>query len=340
MTHTTTPNRIQTPFGFDSTAAEVVAGIDLSGRRAIVTGGSSGIGIETARALAAAGADVTLAVRDVGAGERTAADIAATTASTAIHVRPLDLADQRSVAAFAAGWTVPLHILINNAGVMALPELQLTPEGWEAQFATNHLGHFALALGLHDALAAAGGARIVSLSSVAHLRSRVVFDDLFFAHRPYDPLVAYGQSKTANVLFAVEATRRWGGEGIMANAVHPGAIATTGLSRHMDPDALADAMAKGGYEYKTSEQGAATSVLVATSPQLQGIGGHYFADCNEPPLIDPGVSPAPRGFGVAAYALDPADAERLWERSLELLGPQVALPSGPELALPTGPLHR
>jgi NAD(P)-dependent dehydrogenase (short-subunit alcohol dehydrogenase family) len=335
MTDTTTPDRIQTPFGFDSTAAEVVAGIDLSGRRAIVTGGSSGIGIETARALAGAGADVTLAVRNTDAGDRTAADIAATTGSTAVHVRPLDLADQRSVAAFAADWGAPLHMLINNAGVMALPELQLTPDGWEAQFATNHLGHFALALGLHDALAVAGNARIVSLSSVGHLRSPVVFDDPFFARRPYDPLVAYGQSKTANALFAVEATRRWAGEGIMANAVHPGAIATTGLSRHMDPDALADVIARSGYDYKTPEQGAATSVLVATSPQLEGIGGHYFADCNEAPLIDPGVSPAPRGFGVAAYALDPADAARLWELSLKLLGrtgPGGAAHSSPSAA--------
>ena len=201
--------RITTPFGFDSTAAEVVAGIDLSGRRAIVTGGSSGIGVETARALAGAGADVTLAVRDTDAGERTAADITATTGNAAVHVGRLDLADQASVAAFVADWSGPLHILVNNAGVMALPELQLTPEGWEMQFATNHLGHFALALGLHDALAAAGDARIVSLSSVGHLRSPVIFDDLNFTSRPYDPWLAYGQSKTANVLFAVEATRRW-----------------------------------------------------------------------------------------------------------------------------------
>jgi NAD(P)-dependent dehydrogenase (short-subunit alcohol dehydrogenase family) len=215
---------ITTPFGFDSTAAQVAAGIDLSGKRAVVTGGSSGIGVETARALAGAGADVTLAVRNTDAGERTAADITATTGNTAIHVGRLDLADQASVAGFVANWSGPLHLLVNNAGVMALPDLQLSPEGWEMQFATNHLGHFALALGLHDALAA-GDARIVSLSSRGHLQSPVIFDDLSFTSRPYDPMLAYGQSKTANVLFAVEATRRWGGDGIAANAVHPGAIA-------------------------------------------------------------------------------------------------------------------
>src|ERR1700720_194400 len=155
MKDTITPTLIQTRFGFASTAAEVIDGIDLSGRRAIVTGGSSGIGIETARALAGAGAEVTLAVRDTDAGDRTATDITATTGNTAIHVERLDLADQASVATFVANWSGSLHLLINNAGVMALPDLQRTKEGWEMQFATNHLGHFALALGLHGALAVA-----------------------------------------------------------------------------------------------------------------------------------------------------------------------------------------
>ena len=156
---------ITTGFGFDSTAAEVIAGIDLSGRRAIVTGGSSGIGVETARALAGAGAEVTLAVRDTAAGERTAAAIE----GRAVRVGRLDLVDQASVAAFVADWSGPLHLLINNAGVMALPDLQLTPQGWELQFATNHLGHFALTRALHGALAAAGAARIVIVSSSGHL---------------------------------------------------------------------------------------------------------------------------------------------------------------------------
>jgi len=270
MTQSATSNLIRTPFGLHSTAAEVIEGIDLSGKRAIVTGGSSGIGVETARALAGAGAEVTLAVRDTGAGERTAADMSQTTGTSAIHVGRLDLSDQASVADFVVRWDGPLHLLINNAGVMA-PPLERTPEGWELQFATNHLGHFALALGLRAALAAAGDARIVSLSSRGHLRSPVVFEDVNFASRAYDPWLAYGQSKTANVLFAVEATRRWAREGITANAVHPGAIADTNLSRHMDRAELANL--RSSYRYKTIEQGAATSVLVATSPQLEGVGG-------------------------------------------------------------------
>ena len=322
-----TPVLIQTPFGFDSTAAQVIDGIDLSGKRAIVTGGSSGIGIETARALAGAGAEVTLAVRDTGAGDRIASDITATTGK-AVHVARLDLADQASVATFVAEWTGPLHLLINNAGVMALPDLHLTREGWELQFATNHLGHFALALGVHDALAAAGDARIVSLSSVGHRRSTVIFDDVNFTSRPYDLGLAYGQSKTANVLFAVEATRRWGRDGITANAVHPGTIATTNLVRDLDPDVLAALQASAPYaqtfdaskvRYKTIEQGAATSVLVATSPLLDGIGGRYFEDCNQARVLDPDA-PNTASSGVAAYALDPANANRLWELSLALLG--------------------
>jgi NAD(P)-dependent dehydrogenase (short-subunit alcohol dehydrogenase family) len=200
---------------------------------------------------------------------------------------------------------------------MALPDLQLTPQGVELQFATNHLGHFALALGLHDALAAAGNARIVSLSSRGHLRSPVVFEDLNFSSRAYDPWLAYGQSKTANVLFAVEATRRWAGDGITTNAVHPGAIAATNLSRHMDAEAMAIAVRRVGQQLKTIEQGAATSLLVAAWPQLEGIGGRYFEDCNEAPVID---DPTPdTASGVAAYAVDPGNAERLWEVSLPLI---------------------
>ena len=316
----TSTSLITTPFGFASTASDVIAGLDLSGTRAIVTGGSSGIGFETTRALAGAGAEVTLAIRDVDGGARRAAEIAAPSGSASIRVGRLDLADQRSVAAFVADWSGPLHLLVNNAGVMGLPELQLTPQGWELQFATNHLGHFALTLGLRTALAAAGNARIVSLSSEAHLRSPVDFDDLNFSRRPYDPFVAYGQSKTANVLFAVEATRRWASDGITANAVHPGAVLATGLARHLAPAVLADAIAAGGYDMKTPEQGAATSVFVATSPQLEGVGGRYFADCNEAPVVGPGFSAAPRGLGVADYALDPGNADRLWELSLKLLG--------------------
>jgi len=306
----------------------VIEGIDLSGRHAIVTGASSGIGVDTAQALASAGAAVTLAVRNTDAGERAATQITNATAHGRVDVRPLDLADPASVTAFAGAWTGPLHILVNNAGVMALPELELTPDGWELQFATNHLGHFALALGLHDALAAAGNARIVSLSSRGHLRSPVVFDDINFSSRPYDPWLAYGQSKTANVLFAVGATNHWAADGIIANAVHPGGIMETNLARHMDQEQVKQLRAAAAttgattqtingapVRFKTIAQGAATSVLVATSPELEGIGGRYFEDCNEAEQLTAGNA-GTAASGVATYALDPEAAERLWALSL------------------------
>jgi NAD(P)-dependent dehydrogenase (short-subunit alcohol dehydrogenase family) len=308
-------DRITTPFNAESTAAEVIAGIDLTGRRAIVTGGASGIGIETARALASAGAEVTLAVRDLHAGERAAAGITASTGKKQVLAAPLNLADQASVQAFAAAWDGPLHILVNNAGIMASP-LMRTPQGWEMQFATNHLGHFALATGLHRALAAAGGARVVSVSSSAHHRSPVVFDDIHFEHRPYDPWLAYGQSKTANVLFAVEATKRWASDGITASALMPGGIRTN-LQRYVtdeELDRLRTAAGGATLKWKTPEQGAATSVLVATSPLLDGIGGRYFEDCNE---AETGNLSARNG--VAEYALDPDAAATLWEVSLKTL---------------------
>jgi NAD(P)-dependent dehydrogenase (short-subunit alcohol dehydrogenase family) len=192
--------RIVTPCTAESTAIQVMAGSDLSGRRAIVTGAASGIGIETARALARAGAEVTIAVRNLEAGTRAAEDIADTTGNARVVAATLDLSDRASVASFVAAWDGPLHMLVNNAGVMASPEMR-TPEGWELQFATNHFGHFALAVGLHHALCAARSARVVSVSSGGHLLSPVVFEDTHFRIRPYDPWLAYGQSKTANALF-------------------------------------------------------------------------------------------------------------------------------------------
>ncbi|ATL83410.1 short-chain dehydrogenase/reductase SDR [Streptomyces malaysiensis subsp. malaysiensis] len=356
----------------------MIDGVDLSGRRAVVTGAASGIGIETARALAGAGAEVTLAVRNLEAGARVAEDITATTGNKRLYVAHLDLADRASVAAFADGWDGPLHILVNNAGVMALPEGR-TPEGWDRQFTVNHLGHFALARALHGALAAAGSAaaaasaaaarpvrpaasagfpgsagsagfpgsaaspgsaesvgsagfpgsagsagspgtpgtpasaQIVVVSSAAHLRSPVVFDDLHFDYRPYEPMLAYGQSKTANVLFAVGANARWAGDGIVVNALSPGGIRTN-LQRHVGD------IAAPGVVWKTPEQGAATSVLLAASPLLEGVGGRYFADCAE---AEP-VSRRPEDLtammvGVAPYALDPEGADRLWATSERLL---------------------
>ena len=315
-----TASRITTPFGFTSTAAEVIAGVDLSGKRAIVTGASSGIGVETARALADAGAAVTLAVRNMESGERVAAEIREGTGNGAVTVGALDLSDLPSVGAFVAAWSGPLDILVNNAGVMAIQELTLSSSGHEMQFATNHLGHFALALGLHDSLAAATSARIVSVSSGGHLRSPVVFDDIDYAFRDYDPFGAYGQSKTANVLFAVEATRRWATDGIFVNALMPGGIATP-LQRHLPAhyaEQALEAFRAGGTDFKSVEQGAATSVLLAASPLLDGIGGRYFEDCNEAVVVNRRGGPG-RG-GVAPYALDPANAERLWELSLNLVG--------------------
>jgi NAD(P)-dependent dehydrogenase (short-subunit alcohol dehydrogenase family) len=222
------------------------------------------------------------------------------------------------VAAFVRAWSGPLNILVNNAGVMAVQEFTLSPSRHELQFATNHLGHFALSVGLHDALAAAESARVVSVSSSGHLRSPVVFDDIDFAFRDYDPFGAYGQSKTANVLFAVEATRRWADDGITSNALMPGGIRTA-LQRHLAPDygeQAAERFRNAGRQFKTVEQGAATSVLLAASPLLNGVGGRYFEDCNEARVVDrrgDGIS------GVARYALDPGNAERLWNLSLQLI---------------------
>jgi NAD(P)-dependent dehydrogenase (short-subunit alcohol dehydrogenase family) len=232
----------------------------------------------------------------------------------AVDVRPLDLASLASVRAVAADWRGALDILVNNAGVMATPETH-TPEGRELQFATNHLGHFQLTLGLHEALKAAGDARVVVVSSVGHINGEVLFDDVDFARHPYDPWAAYSQSKTANILFAVEAARLWAPDHIAVNALNPGRIWGTNLSRHLEtpPDSFDPAGAT-GVSVKTIEQGAATSVLLAASPLVEGVTGTYFEDCQIAPEHTPGVR-----RGVAAYALDPEKAERLWNLSLDLL---------------------
>jgi NAD(P)-dependent dehydrogenase (short-subunit alcohol dehydrogenase family) len=308
-----TQTPLQTPFGFSSTADEVLDGVDLSGVRAVVTGASSGIGTETARALAAAGAGVVLAVRDKDAGARVAAQITASTGNREVTVGHLDLADPASARAFAEAWTGPLHILVNNAGIMAVPELTRTPLGREMQFAVNFLGHYALTTGLRDALVLAGGARVVCLSSNAHLACPVVFDDLDYRFRWYHPLAAYGESKTADVLLAVEITRRWSASyGIFANAVNPGAIATN-LQQHT-----------GGLRTpverrKSVAQGAATSVLLAASPLLDGVGGRYFEDGQEAETVS--ERPPLFGGGVAPFALDPGHGERLWDMAADLMSP-------------------
>jgi len=312
--------QITNDFNDRTTALDVVDGIGLDGRRAVVTGGASGIGVETARALAHAGAQVTLAVRDTEAGDRVAEDIARTSGRDDLAVARVDLADLTTIDAFTGAWKGSLHILVNNAGVMETPQ-GTTEQGWETQFGTNHLGHFALATGLHPALAAAGDARIVVVSSSGHASSPVVFDDLFFEHRDYDAALAYGQSKTANSLFAVEATRRWADDGITANALMPGGIWTP-LQRHWSAEkrAASEEQARqaedaGLFRMKTIEQGAATSVFLATSSQVAGIGGRYFEDCHEAEVV-----PQLDGIhGVLPHALDPDDARRLWDVSEQLV---------------------
>jgi len=316
---------ITTRFDATSTADDVVAGVDLSGLRAVVTGASSGLGRQSARSLARAGAEVTLAVRNVDAGAAAAADIATSTGRDNVHVAALDLADQASVARFVQSWNGPLHLLINNAGVITAG-LSRTAEGWELQFATNHLGHFALSLGLHRALTAGaaerGQARIVSVSSTAHMRSPVVFDDIGFDRRDYDPQAAYAQSKTANSLFAVEATRRWAGDGIVANTVNPGGVAT-GLQRHFTRkqlDYLAEAEAAGVFAYKTVEQGAATTLVAAVAPEFARTGGHYLDDGREAYTVPDDADLFQHPHGVKQWALDPGSAEKLWAVSLDLIG--------------------
>jgi NAD(P)-dependent dehydrogenase (short-subunit alcohol dehydrogenase family) len=308
---------ITTRFDGSSTADEVIAGVDLSGLRAVVTGASSGIGAETARVLAVAGAEVTLAVRDTEAGALVADRIAASAGLPRPAVAAVDLAAPGSVARFAGDWDGPLHLLVNNAGVIT-GGLERTTDGWELQFATNHLGHFALAWALHGALAQGAQeravARIMSLSSTAHMRAPVDFDDIHFERRPYDPQVAYAQSKTANSLFAVEATRQWAPERIVANAVNPGGI-KTGLQRNFSQrqrESLDAAEAAGVFTYKTIEQGAATTLVAATAPEFERTGGHYLDDCREAYTVPNDAELAAHPHGVKEWALDPEAARELW----------------------------
>ena len=302
---------IKTNFGFHSTTDEVINGISLTGKRAIVTGGASGIGIETVKALAKADAEVTIAVRNVEAGKKVAADIIESTGNSKIHTAQLDLDNLGSITNFVDNWEGALDILINNAGVMAIPELQKTAEGIEMQFMTNHLGHFALSVGLHNALKSAGAARIVVVASSGHLFSPVVFDDINFLFRPYDALLSYGQAKTACILFAVGANERWSKDGITVNALNPGAILTN-LQKH-----VGGKLRSAPELHKTPQQGAATSILLATSTLLDKTGGRYFENCNEVET----VTKRPANYeGVAMYALDKDNAKRLWDISMKMIG--------------------
>ena len=306
---------ISSPFGYRTTAREATGGRDLSGKRMIVTGAASGIGVETARALALAGAEVTIAARDWGKGKEVAEAINAEAGASRVRVGKLDLADAPSVQSFAGAWSGPLHALINNAGVMASP-LMRTAQGYEMQIGANHLGHFLLTTLLAPALEAGarGGkpARVVSLSSIGHRRSDIRWDDPHFRNGDYEKWTSYGQSKTANSLFAVGATQKWKDRGILANAVMPGGILTP-LQRHLSREeqigfGWIDDKGVPNERMKTPEQGASTSVWAAVGAELEGVGGKYLENCAE---AAPWTEAEPWS-GVLPYAVDPASAERLW----------------------------
>jgi NAD(P)-dependent dehydrogenase (short-subunit alcohol dehydrogenase family) len=315
-------------FDKHSTASEVAEGLDLSRLNALVTGASGGLGAETARALAERGARVTLTARDVVKGREVADKIRAATGNDRIEVMPLSLDDPDSVRAFARAWLAKhrsLNALICNAGVMACP-LARTKQGYEMQFATNHLGHFLLTGLLAAALRQGAPARVVSVSSRGHRFSPVVFEDIHFERRPYDKWSAYGQSKTANVLFALELDRRTRAQGVRANALHPGAIVTE-LGRHLsreDIEALQSRAPGGRMEWKTVPCGAATSVWAATAPELEGRGGLYLEDCH---VAEPRKSESDEG-GYEAWAMDPDAAAKLWRVSEEMVGERFAFAWG------------
>jgi len=317
-------DRIKSPFGAYTDARDVVAGHDLTGKVAIVTGGATGIGIETARALAEAGAEVVIAVRKPDLAEAAVADIAKT-AKGKVSWSMLDLSSFKSIRAFAERWgDRPLNLLINNAGVMACP-LAYTEDGLEMQIGTNHFGHFLLSVLLAPSLVAGAKAsgktsRLVSLSSIGHRRSPVNFEDPNFRDRPYDKWESYGQAKTANALFAVGFTQRFKDQGVFANAVMPGGIMTP-LQRHLP---LEEQKAMGWIDddgkvrdgFKTTQQGASTSVWAAVGDELEGVGGLYLEDLRQaaPWTKESGWS------GVMPYALDPEQADRLWTLSVETTG--------------------
>jgi NAD(P)-dependent dehydrogenase (short-subunit alcohol dehydrogenase family) len=304
---------IPSGFGAQTTARDVIGERRLDGKTAIVTGGYAGIGVETTRVLAAAGAHVIVPARDLAKAKRSIGTLANVT------IEEMDLAQPSTIDAFARRHVDrPMHLLINNAGIMAAP-LSRDARGLESQLAINHVGHFQLFIRLLPALQRAKGARVVALSSRGHMRSAFDFDDPNFERRPYEKMIAYGQSKTANVLFAVEADRRYQHDGIRAYAVHPGAILETGLSRNYDPEefkAVVERARRIG-SFKTVEQGAATSIFCATSPLLDGIGGVYCENCDVAQLKTSGDD------GVRPYAVDPDIAQRLWTWTERMAGKDV-----------------
>lgn len=310
-----------------STTMDVIRGVSLVGRVAIVTGGYAGLGLEAARTLASAGARVIVPARDM---QRAATALAS--AGGGVELRPMDLNDPASIDRFARSFVdsgLQLDMLVNSAGIMASPVVERDGRGNELQFSTNHLGHFQLTARLWPALKKAAGARVVSVSSLGHRLSDIVFDDINYERRAYDGWSAYGQSKTANILFALELDRRGRQHGVRAFSLHPGGIVTN-LARHMDVESLkqagnldvnGDPVIDPARDMKSIPQGAATHVWCAVSPLLEGRGGLFCMDCDIAPVVD--IDPQtqdPRGMGVTSYAIDPRSAERLWKVSEEMTG--------------------
>jgi NAD(P)-dependent dehydrogenase (short-subunit alcohol dehydrogenase family) len=316
-------------FGATSTTDDVLQGINLNGKRILVTGVSAGLGVETARVLAAHGAEVIGAARDLSKAQAATEQVRAQAANGgSLRLIPLDLASLHSVRACADGLLAadnPLDLIIANAGVMATPK-GTTADGFETQFGTNHLGHFVLVNRIASLLRPRS--RLVNLSSAGHRFADVDLQDPNFEHTPYAEFVAYGRSKTANVLFAVEFDRRHKARGVRATAVHPGGIQTE-LSRYMTAEvrekmiaAINAGQPKGAapFSYKTIPQGAATSVWAACVADAEAIGGRYCEDCHVAEIV---YTPGFRG-GVQPYALDPQHAQALWQKSEELVGEHFA----------------
>ncbi|WP_422024827.1 SDR family NAD(P)-dependent oxidoreductase [Pyruvatibacter mobilis] len=312
-----------TEFGFETTVKEVLEGVDLSGKLAVVTGGASGLGLETVRGLCGCGAKVVVPVRDPAKGEEAASSIRAAVPGADITMMPCDLASFESIRGFCDAFNAQhgrIDLLINNAGVMACP-FATTADGFEMQFGVCHLGHFLLTNLLMPAVLRGAPARIVNLSSRGHHFGPVNLADPNFAETPYEKWDAYGRAKTANILFTVELERRFSDKGVHAYAVHPGAIATA-LGRHLSEQDIKDMVARAtsrseeGFRMKSPEQGAATTVYAATSPALEGQGGIYLEDCHVSEINDDPNAAS----GVRSYALDADTARKLWAASEKWTG--------------------
>ena len=318
-------------FGATSTTEDVLSGVDLHGKRILVTGVSAGLGVETARALAAHGAQVVGAARDLAKAETATADVRRDAAAHGggFELVELDLASLKSVRACADKLVAKgerFDVVIANAGVMATP-FGHTSDGFETQFGTNHLGHFVFINRIASLMGA--GSRLINLSSAGHRFSNVDLEDPNFERTPYEPFVAYGRSKTANILFAVGFDLRHRERGVRATAVHPGSIQTE-LARHMDPAHLeamlkqiyeqAAAEGKGAFQFKTIQQGSATSVWAGVIASAEKVGARYCENCHVSEVVADDVTLGPLNEGVRPYALDPRNAEALWKKSEELVG--------------------